>query len=142
MGHANPNPIIDSRQYVMEFVDSTEAELTANAISKIMYAKCDTDGNQYIMLDSIVYLRRSTTTLCNSDQNFVNNGRTYRCRSTATNQLCYQWKDISTYWKKLADLKGSHPIDTAEYEIYKNIQDEPTFNWWVPHAIKKRERII
>ena len=33
-------------------------------------------------------------------------------------------------------------IETSEYTISKNLQYEPAFNWWVPHAIKKRERII
>ena len=33
-------------------------------------------------------------------------------------------------------------IETSEYTIPKNPQYEPAFNWWVPHAIKKRERII
>ena len=33
-------------------------------------------------------------------------------------------------------------IETSEYTIPKNPQYEPAFNWWVPHVIKKRERII
>ena len=53
MGHAKPNPILDSQQYVVEFEDGNEAELTANAIYQRMYAQCDPDGNQYLMLDSI-----------------------------------------------------------------------------------------
>ena len=55
MKHANPNPILDSRQYVVGFEDGTQADLTAYAISQSMYAQCDPDGNQYFMLDSIVY---------------------------------------------------------------------------------------
>ena len=38
MGHDKPNPIFDSRKYVVEFEDGTEAELTANAIAQSMYA--------------------------------------------------------------------------------------------------------
>ena len=41
MGTANVNPILDLRQYVVEFEDGTEAELTANAIAMSMYAQCD-----------------------------------------------------------------------------------------------------
>ena len=67
MGHANPNPIIDSRQYAVEFEDSTEADLTANDIAHSMYAQCDPDGNQYLMLDYIVDFRRSNTAFCYFD---------------------------------------------------------------------------
>ena len=129
MGHAKPNPILDSQQYVVEFEDGNEAELTANAIYQRMYAQCDPDGNQYLMLDSIVDFRRSTTALCYYDQNFVNNGLTYRRRYTAGWQLSWQWKDGPTSWKKLDDLKESQPIKNAEYKIYQNIQGEPAFNW-------------
>ena len=44
--------------------------------------------------------------------------------------------------ENLADLKESHPIETAEYAISQNLKCGPTFNWWVTHVIKKRERII
>ena len=53
-GTANQNPILDSRMYTVEFDDGTEAELTANMIAQSMYAQCDPEGNQYILLDSIV----------------------------------------------------------------------------------------
>ena len=143
MGHAKPNPILDSRQYVVEFEDGTEAELTANVIAQIIYAQCDPDSNQYLMLDYIADFRRSTTALCYSEQNFViKNGLTYRCRSTAVWKLCCQWKDGSMPLRKLAGFKDSHPIKTAKYPISRHLQGEPAFNWWVPHVIKKRELII
>ena len=102
---ANHNPIPESRQYRVEFEDDTEAELTVNAIAQSMYAQCDPDGNQYLMLDSIVDFCRITTAFCYADQNFVKNGRSYKRRSTKVWQLCYQWKDGSTSSQKLADLK-------------------------------------
>ena len=44
--------------------------------------------------------------------------------------------------EKLSDLKGSHPIETAEYVISQNLQGGPAFNSWVPHFIKKCEHVI
>ena len=142
MGTANANPILDTRQYIVEFEDGTEAELAANAIAQSMYAQCDEDGNQYLLFDSIVDYRRSTTALCYADQKVTRNGRTTIRRSTAGWQLCVQWKDGSTSWQKLSDMKESHPIETAEYAVAQEIDREPAFNWWVPHVLKKRERII
>ena len=83
MGHVNLNPILDSHQYVVGFEDVTEAELTNNANAQSMYAQFEPDGNQYLMIYSIVYFCRSTTALFYADQNFFNNGRTYRRIYTA-----------------------------------------------------------
>ena len=44
----------------MEFEDGTEAEVMANAIAQSMYAQCDPNGNQYLMIDSILDSCRST----------------------------------------------------------------------------------
>ena len=88
IGLANPNPILESRQYIVDFEDGTESYLTANAIAQSMYAQCYPDGNQYLMLDTIVNFRRSTNALCYADQNFVKNRRSYKRRSTKSWQLC------------------------------------------------------
>jgi hypothetical protein len=63
-------------------------------------------------------------------------------RSTIGWQVCCQWKDGSTSWENLADLKESHPLETAEYAVTQGIDHKPAFNWWVPHVLKKRDRII
>ena len=48
----------------------------------------------------------------------------------------------STSWEKIADMKESHPIECAKYAVSQDIADEPAFNWWVPHVLKKRNLII
>jgi hypothetical protein len=45
-------------------------------------------------------------------------------------------------WEDLADLKESHLIETAKYAKILGIDHEPAFNWWVPHVLRKRDRII
>ena len=45
-------------------------------------------------------------------------------------------------WEKLSDLKESHPLETTEYAVTMGIDHEPAFNWWVPHVLRKRDRII
>jgi hypothetical protein len=42
----------------------------------------------------------------------------------------------------LADLKESNPVEMAEYATPKNLHDDRSFAWWVPHVLKKRNRII
>jgi len=105
--------------------------------------RADGDGNHYVLLEEIVDYRRLPTAVKLSDQKTVRaNGKTYLKRSTVGWQLCCQWRDGSTSWENLADLKESHPIETAEYAKILGIDHEPAFNWWVPHVLKKRDRII
>ena len=42
----------------------------------------------------------------------------------------------------MKDVKEASPIELAEYATANKIYDEPTFAWWVPYAMKKRDRII
>ena len=91
------------------------AELDANVIATSMYAQCDPDGNQYVLLDSIVDYRKQDNALSLSDQKIVVNARNSLCRSIVGWQFCCWWKDGSTSWEKLSNMKESHPINTAEY---------------------------
>ena len=77
-----------------------------------------------------------------ADQKVVVKGRPSLHRTTVGWLLCCQWKDGSTSWEKLSDLKESHPVQTAEYAVVQWIDHEPAFNWWVPHVLKKRDSII
>jgi hypothetical protein len=56
VGLANANPILDIHEYTFTFNDGDEAVLNANLIAEAMYVQCnpDGDGNQYILLDSII----------------------------------------------------------------------------------------
>ncbi len=62
-GHANPNPILDTHKYTVTFNDGDVTDLTANLITESMYAQCDPNGNQYVLLDSLTNHRRFDTAL-------------------------------------------------------------------------------
>ena len=38
-------------------------------------------------------------------------------------------------------MKESQPVEVSEYAIARGIDKEPTFEWWVPHTLKKRHVI-
>ncbi len=57
-------------------------------------------------------------------------------------KICCQWKDGSTTWESLKDLKESHPLEMAEYAVTQGIDHKPTFNWWVPQVLGLRKCII
>ncbi len=143
VGHANDNPILDTRSYIAKFDDGDQTELTADMNVESLYSQCDPNGNQYVLLEKIVdHLRLPTAMKLSDQKNVCANGKTYLKRSTVGWQLCCQWKDGSTSWEKLADLKESHPIETAKYAKILCIDHEPAFNWWVPHVLWKRDCII
>ncbi len=50
VGHANDNPILDTRSYVVNFNDGDQTELTASMIAESLYLQCDPDSNQYVLL--------------------------------------------------------------------------------------------
>ncbi len=51
---ANANPILDTRKYTFTFDDGDDTVLNANLIAEEMYVQRDPDGNQYVLLDSII----------------------------------------------------------------------------------------
>jgi hypothetical protein len=53
-----------------------------------------------------------------------------------------EWKDGTTSWERLADLKESNPIEVAEFAVAQGLHDEPAFLWWVPYTLKRRARIL
>ena len=54
MGRSHTNPILDTRMYQIEFAGVKVRELTANVIAESMYAQCNTEGNEYLLLDVLV----------------------------------------------------------------------------------------
>ena len=52
------------------------------------------------------------------------------------------WKDGSTTWEPLQDLKESNPIEVSEYAVANKIDHEPAFAWWVSDTLCKKNRII
>ncbi len=105
IGLANANPILYMHEYTFSFDDGDETILNANLIAEAMYAQCNPDGNQYVLLDSIIDHRQPDTVIRPS----------YIKRSTIGWQVCCQWNDGSTSWENLADLKDFHPLETAKY---------------------------
>ena len=39
-------------------------------------------------------------------------------------------------------MKDRYPVNLMEYVVENNLQEEPTFAWWVPFVEKKRKSII
>ncbi len=113
-GRAHDQPILDTWTYDVEFNNGTITKLTANKISKCMYAQYDPGGNQYVLLDCFVDFDKLLTTISLTDPNIVVKGCPSKRRNINGWKICCQWKDGSTTWESLKDLKESHPKEMAE----------------------------
>jgi hypothetical protein len=50
---ANDNPILDSREYVVEFDDGEQLD-AGNVIAENIYAQVDAEERRYMLMDSII----------------------------------------------------------------------------------------
>jgi Reverse transcriptase (RNA-dependent DNA polymerase) len=143
IGHANSNPILDTRQYDVEFPDGAEASYSANILAENMLSQCDSEGRQYLLVKYIIdHVKEAGTAIEESDAFITVNGRKSRIKTTKGWKLCVEWTDGTTSWVPLATLKEQVPVEVAEYAVTKSIDKEPAFAWWVPWTLKKRESII
>ena len=114
----------------------------ANLIAENIYEQLDEEDNKYRLLSSIVDHKKDASAISISDDTFHWNGREHKKRTTRGWSLCVEWKDGSTSWEKLQDLKESNPLEVAEYAVANLIDKEPAFAWWVAFALKRRDRLI
>jgi hypothetical protein len=143
IGTAHDNPILDTRLYEVEFQDGHKTSMAANAIAENLFAQVDDEGNRHVLFAEIVDHRTNGKQLTQQDAFVVNRSGTKRRRETTAGwELLVRWKDNSTTWVALKDLKASYPVQIAEYAVEMRLAEEPAFAWWVPYTLRKRNRII
>jgi hypothetical protein len=143
VGRPSTNPLLDSRQYEVEFMDGDTEILTANIIAENFLAQVDEEGHRQMLIDEIED-HRITDDAIPIDQGTIPtpSGMKRGRRTTKGWELSVRWKDGSSTWISLKDLKDTYPVELADYAINNKIQDELDFAWWVPYVLKKRTAII
>ena len=143
VGKANDNPILDTRQYEVEFLDGTTEILTANTIADNLLSQVDDEGHKQLLLSKIIDHQKYEDAISQEDGTFTTFSGQKRKRTTTKGwELCVEWKDGSHTLVPLKDLKNSNPVELAQYASNNNLQDEPAFAWWVPYVLKKRQQIL
>ena len=141
-GTANSNPILDTRVYDVVFGDGEVREYAANVIAENLYSQIDEHGQQQVILEDIIDHRTNPTAVCEDNALFHYKGRQHRQKTTKGWELCVQWRDGSTSWERLGNLKETYPVQVAQYAVSAKLASKPAFAWWVPFVMKKIERII
>ncbi len=143
LGVRHSNPILDTREYQVEFPDGSTATYTANVIAENLYSQVDEEGRHFAILQEITDHKKDGSAL-SKDDGFVENRHGQRRPKLTTRgwKLLVSWKDGSTDWIPLKDLKESNPVEVAEYAVANKIAEEPAFAWWVRDVLRCRDRVI
>jgi hypothetical protein len=137
-GRTNATSKLDTTTYEIEFPDGRSDEYTANVIAENMYAQCDIEGIQYNLMEGIIYHKTGLHAIEPADV-YIKHGSNKKLRKTTKVwHLCVEWKDETTSWERLVDLKERNPVEVSEYAATKSLLDTPAFVWWDPHVLKKR----
>jgi hypothetical protein len=70
------------------------------------------------------------------------NGNKRRRKTTKGWEILIKWKEGSTTWVSMKDIKGSYPVQLAEHATQRQIAGEPAFAWWIHNVLQKQNRII
>jgi hypothetical protein len=128
--------MLDTRNYEIEFPDGLSDEYTANVIAENVYAQCDIEGRQFNMMEGIIDHITDGHAVAPAEM-YIKHGSNNKVRKTTKGwHLCVEWKDVTTSWEHLADLKESNPVEVAEYAATKSFMNSPAFIWW-PHMCFK-----
>ena len=144
VGKSNTNPILDSSLYEVEYIDGTVEIMPANLIAENLLAQVDEEGHRQMLMEEIIDHRKTSDAIEKINGFMVNKSSNTKRRVMTTKgwHICVQWKDGSTSWVTLKDLKNAYPIELANYAIENKIDDEPAFAWWVPYTKRKVKQIM
>ena len=128
----------------VKFDDGNIEILSANIIAEIVLAQVDEEGHKQMLLQEIIDHRVDTSQAIPKEKgNYTNqHGVKTKIWTTKGWQLCIEWRDGSTDWISLKDIKQSYPVEAAVYARDNQIDEEPAFAWWVPYTLKKKNRIL
>ena len=113
-GTYNPNPMIDTREYEFMFDDGTIKEYSANIIVENLISLVGDEGRRYHFFNEIIDHHTYGEAVSKDDGMIILNGKSSIRKTAKGWYLCVKWKDDSTSWVPLKDLKQSNPLEVAE----------------------------
>ena len=143
LGKAHQNPTLDTRVYEVEMPDGTYADYHANNLIENIFNNVDDNGHSPLLLNEIIDHRSGDDAVPIEDGWYrTPEGMKKRVITTKGWDLKIQWRDGSSNWIPLKDIKEANPIEVAEYAVRAHISNEPAFAWWVNSTLKRRNKVI
>ena len=117
--------------------------MTANAIASNLFAQVDRDGQLFVLFTAIIDSCTDCTQIKEGGSFIhISNGNKRRRETTKGWEVCIQWKDGSSTWNQVKDVKESFPVQLEEYTVLNQIAYEPEFSWWLEKLLNKGDKII
>ena len=112
IGRYNEIPILDTRVYEVTFPDGISKEYSANIIA----------GNIYIQVNSVVNYSKAIHMIIDHmrDDSILNNMKENKKYTTKGWNFYVKWKESTSTWIPLKDMKESSPVETTEYCFFKS----------------------
>ena len=111
LGTANRNPMLDTRQYEIEYDDGTTDAYFANVIAENLYSQVDDEGSQHLVISEISDHRKNATALSVADGFTISsNGNKVPKKTTQGWELLIEWKDGTSDWIALRYVKDANPV--------------------------------
>ena len=86
-----------------------------------MFSQCDDTGNQYCLMYGIVDHKSNNKSVAQSDRYVVIGVRQLPRKTTVRWKMCVEWRDGSTSWEQLSDMKEAYPVLVAQYATTQEI---------------------
>jgi hypothetical protein len=137
IGTRNVNPILDTREYDVQFPDGTVRSYIANTIAENLYSQVDAEGRSFSIFDEIIDHKSDDTAV--GPSKITDDETRFTTRGW---KFLVSWKDGTSSYVPLREMKETYPLQTAEYASSHGLSNAPAFKWWVPFILKKRTRII
>ena len=132
IGQHNANPWLDTHEYECITEDGQVECYTANIIAENIFSQVDSEGMQMLVLKEIVDHKKDNLVV-NIEDGYTMMKSSHQAPKITTRgwKFLVEWKDGTTDWIALKDLKDSNLIELAEYAVANHIQEEPALKWWV-----------
>ena len=135
---------MNSITYEVEFSDVQVKEYSANLIAENILTQVDLDGYSMTLMEGIIDYQKDDSIMVAKQEKYITiKSRQRRLRRTTSGwHLLIKWRDGTESWVTLADMKESHPVETAKFTHVRGIDDEAAFAWCVWYNLCKHDVIL
>jgi hypothetical protein len=100
-----------------------------------MWAQCDLDGQERLLMQAIVDHRKDGNAVPYADRFVYCDGKPRLKTTTAGWFLCIQWKNGTTSWERLSDMKESKPVEIESMQyLVQSIMNQLWLGGFLPRS--------
>ena len=124
LGNAHSKIALDTREYEIELEDGTEDRIMANKIAANTCSHLDDEGREILAFGDIVDHKKNGHAISKKDGFTTLASGHKKCKKTTRGwQLLVKWKDGTSTWMDLKDVKEANLIELAEHAVANQIEN-------------------